>query len=603
MDIDATPWLRKPKHNNKSNIGKSQNFIQSVGDETLCILDLPKSEDGPDKMKTYWRDDPNYVQLFENDAERYAFEEHLKSIDYSCVDNLFVKVQNKSKSFKNRNKPSKITLYSCIICRKDFHSLFHIRMHCLTHTDAKPFTCPKCPYRSNTKGSLYTHMRKHTGKLFHCSKCAFKTIKRSHLLEHEQTHSSIMQLCKLCKNTYKTVKSLIAHVHRYHNNPEGKRYAKFLSGKSSKDSFIKCNICQRKFKTQTSFSNHTHTTISTPATTNPSLEYIQSTSSSDVNQDQLPSISGSNVEYTNEMQTLKDPLNEVVLSNLLQQKTSEIYQNVFQHCSSPHIQAEPDGGLVSGVVSNTFTMESSSTELSQLDVDNQFKTSNIVLEECEKTLGIDLIKECLKDSCFADQVMAETCGQSSKLTNDTSSFGLHEIQMAYPNESIISSNITEHANISHLNSELVDKNDSSDFASTEPKSAETKLFEKCRQTPAYVCCVCSAIYVCPATLKVHLKEHINTNNSLVEQDNEDMVHPKVSDADATIDSVCEMLEDSDNEKELEKLYMSSLDMMYYLPEVSVLLENDSKFIDAVLDDFSNFPMSDKYDESEFTSEM
>ncbi|KAF8770860.1 Zinc finger protein ZFAT like protein [Argiope bruennichi] len=565
MDIEPTPWLRRPKHNNKSNVKKSKDFIQSPGDEILYDSGLSKSENARDKTKIYWRDDPNYVQLFENDAERYAFEEHLKSIDYSCVDSLFAKVQNKSKSFKKENKSSNITLYSCIICLKEFHSLSHIRMHCLTHTDVKPFTCPKCPYRSNTKGSLYTHMRNHTGKLFYCSKCSFKSNKRSHLLEHEETHSSIMQLCKLCKNTYKTVKSLIAHVLRYHSNPRGKKYVKFLSGKSSKDSFVKCDVCQKKFKNQTSFSTHTHTIVSTPtivddshgsiqatsatidyeniqntsATIDHSEESFQNTPSCVVSEEPLSSMPDNNIEYTNEMQTLKDPLDEIVLNDLLQQKNSEIYQNVLQQSSNSHIQPESED------LSNAFIVDSASRELSQLDVDNQFQTSNTVLEECEKTLGIDLIKECLKDSNFADQVMAETCALSSKLSNDPESFGLHEIQMDYPNESAISPSIAGSANLgknlSHIDSEL--KNDSADFVSAEPKSVETKLFERCHQTPAYVCCVCSAIYVCPATLKIHLKEHVNTSSSLIEQNNDDIMQAKLSEADATIDSVCKMLEE------------------------------------------------------------
>ena len=64
-------------------------------------------------------------------------------------------------------------------------SLSHIRAHCLIHTDIKPFTCLKCSYRTNSSGSLYFHMRKHTGNVFWCSSCDFKCMKRSHLLDHE----------------------------------------------------------------------------------------------------------------------------------------------------------------------------------------------------------------------------------------------------------------------------------------------------------------------------------------------------------------------------------------------------------------------------------
>lgn len=39
-------------------------------------------------------------------------------------------------------------------------------------------------------------------------------------------------------------------------------------------------------------------------------------------------------------------------------------------------------------------------------------------------------------------------------------------------------------------------------------------------------------------------------------------------------------------------------MKWYLPEVSVVLQNDPALFDSMLDDISNFPISDKYDTSD-----
>lgn len=45
-----------------------------------------------------------------------------------------------------------ISLYSCNTCSKVFKCLSHIRHHCLTHVDKKPFKCPECDFKTNSKG-------------------------------------------------------------------------------------------------------------------------------------------------------------------------------------------------------------------------------------------------------------------------------------------------------------------------------------------------------------------------------------------------------------------------------------------------------------------
>ncbi|GFT96029.1 zinc finger protein ZFAT [Nephila pilipes] len=588
MDVEPLPWLRRPKYKCK--------VIESKDSSTTGESSLSIPEEQPDKTKIYWRDDPNYIHLFRKENDRIAFEEHLKSIDYSCVDSLFVKANNKSKGNRKKNILSNISIYSCILCQKELNSLTHIRMHCLTHTDVKPFTCPKCPYRSNTKGSLYAHMRNHTGELFKCSKCDFKSIKRAHLLEHEQTHSSVPQICRLCKNSYKTLRSLLAHIRKYHNNPGGKRYAKSLSGKPPKISYIKCDICQKKFKSQKTFAAHNHSVISASIPVQSADENVETILLKNVQLDQphLLSIQDSDERFSNEILVLKDPLTEMVLNDLLRQKNAEsieMYENVFQQCSESNLMVATE------TLPNDFTVEPSSTTLQPLDVSSEFHSSKTGLEDCEKTLNLDILNECLRNSNFANEVIAESCGQRSELRNDCGSFGL-QMQLTYPEETLISSSISQSndltKDLSPLDAALDDKNDSNEL-----KSAETKLFEKCRRAPAYVCCVCSGIFICSSTLKAHLKEHVNTNNSLIEQADVEFEQPKV--AETEIDNVCKMLQEpsescSDNEKELEKLYTSSLDMIWYLPEVSVVLENDPALFDAMLDDIS-IPLSDKEDET------
>ncbi|XP_062576812.1 zinc finger protein ZFAT-like [Saccostrea cucullata] len=196
------------------------------------------------------------VPIFRTEAEKALFEQSL-NVDLSFVDNLFRQHMieqdlNDKAPVASRMTTNTLSLYSCNMCDKIFKTLSHMRLHCLTHTDSKPFKCPKCLYRSNGKGNLYTHMRKHTGQYFRCKFCDFKSVNKSHVLEHEAVHSNVRHQCDLCKKDYNTLKSLINHIRKYHKNtPKGEEYlASFLQGGRQRGATVihQCHVCNRKFK-------------------------------------------------------------------------------------------------------------------------------------------------------------------------------------------------------------------------------------------------------------------------------------------------------------------------------------------------------------------
>ncbi|KAG0445316.1 hypothetical protein HPB47_016808 [Ixodes persulcatus] len=188
---------------------------------------------GGTERKLHWREDPRHVPVFSRDEDRLAFEEHLNKVDLSCVDHLYTQHQ----VFKTQS---------------------HMRLHCLIHTDLKPFTCHQCEFSTNAKGNLYTHMRKHTGNYFKCSRCAFRSCNRSHMAEHEATHSSVRQRCQLCSNDYNTTKSLVNHVRKYHTGPAGRRYLATFQNKQLQNMAVLhiCHICNRKFKKKVDRDRH-----------------------------------------------------------------------------------------------------------------------------------------------------------------------------------------------------------------------------------------------------------------------------------------------------------------------------------------------------------
>ncbi|XP_064610516.1 zinc finger protein ZFAT-like isoform X2 [Liolophura sinensis] len=214
------------------------------------------------------------LPIFNNTDEKTAFEESL-NVDLSGLDGMFRVHMIEQDLNENASQPSRHSgsncffLYSCKTCTKVFKTLSHMRLHCLIHTKLKPFKCTKCDYTCNSKGNLYTHMRKHTGQFYTCSDCDFKTVNKSHLIEHKSTHSLEKHQCEMCKKDYKTVKSLINHIRKYHSSKRGKEYLqRFTTGRQSRGMTIihQCHVCNRKFKKKIDRDRHlfTHDIKDTP---------------------------------------------------------------------------------------------------------------------------------------------------------------------------------------------------------------------------------------------------------------------------------------------------------------------------------------------------
>ncbi|CAL1545757.1 unnamed protein product [Lymnaea stagnalis] len=218
-------------------------------------IDVHEESSGAKQMKVAAEAMEN-VPIFKNEDEKLAFESCI-DVDLSQVDNMFKihiieqELNDKTGTVYNTPTMSALSVYSCNICDKIFKSLSHIRLHCITHTDIKPFKCNKCKYATNSKGNLYTHMRKHTGQFYRCDHCEFKTVNKSHLVEHQMTHDNRRSQCILCHKDYSTLKSLINHIRKYHTDKKGKEYLQtFLQGRGVKGATVihQCHICNRKFK-------------------------------------------------------------------------------------------------------------------------------------------------------------------------------------------------------------------------------------------------------------------------------------------------------------------------------------------------------------------
>ena len=96
------------------------------------------------------------VPVFLSEQDKILFEQSL-NIDLSGVDTMFrthcidQEVNEYARS-NSRMLTNQLLLYSCNTCDKVFKTVSHMRLHCLVHTNLKPFRCHKCDYSSNCRG-------------------------------------------------------------------------------------------------------------------------------------------------------------------------------------------------------------------------------------------------------------------------------------------------------------------------------------------------------------------------------------------------------------------------------------------------------------------
>ena len=84
--------------------------------------------------------------------------------------------------------------YQCILCNFETDHLSSIRYHFMRHTNARPYNCQSCEYKSRTKSALKKHM------LFGCGKPKFTVggEHRCNLCDYSTFHEWYLQLHLRC---------------------------------------------------------------------------------------------------------------------------------------------------------------------------------------------------------------------------------------------------------------------------------------------------------------------------------------------------------------------------------------------------------------------
>ncbi|CAH1786994.1 unnamed protein product [Owenia fusiformis] len=126
--------------------------------------------------------------------------------------------------------------FKCEICSKSYTEKAHLINHSRIHTGEKGkcFKCETCSKTFTEKGNLQRHIRIHTGEnQFICKFCSMRLADKVNLTAHENLHKGIRPYkCKLCPMSYPNHSALVRHIRTH--NPVA----------------LKCDICQKNFKTK-----------------------------------------------------------------------------------------------------------------------------------------------------------------------------------------------------------------------------------------------------------------------------------------------------------------------------------------------------------------
>ena len=151
---------------------KTKDIKDSVVHMFTEIDEIPPEPDKP-------TDNITDLPIFTTDDDKAAFEQSL-NVDLSTlnIDHMYRQHQiaqdlNEKALIASRLVTNNLSLYSCNVCEKIFKTLSHMRLHCLIHTDLKPFRCPRCPYASNAKGMWPMFCEIQSINFLQISKCLY----------------------------------------------------------------------------------------------------------------------------------------------------------------------------------------------------------------------------------------------------------------------------------------------------------------------------------------------------------------------------------------------------------------------------------------------
>ena len=107
--------------------------------------------------------------------------------------------------------------FLCTTCGRSFAAKKDMDRHTDTHKDSRDFKCSMCSLSYKSERSLKRHLTMHNFKnRFKCQECPFSSALRSSFNEHMLKHTKRAFICKICKKSLRSEKSLKLHIKNRH---------------------------------------------------------------------------------------------------------------------------------------------------------------------------------------------------------------------------------------------------------------------------------------------------------------------------------------------------------------------------------------------------
>lgn len=218
----------------------------------------------------------NPEELFRMDGEEISVEENIEHVTIEKRSRYVCRLCRKKYSRKDKcivhvKTHLGIKQYLCTLCPAKFvcksDVLKHIRS---THTNPRPFQCPKCPRRLRSKFDLTEHDNVHEGiKPYACQECGLRYHHKVSLQMHAKSHLPSQNLaCEYCGNVFPFRTRLLSHIASVHMKNRRNFRCHFCYNlysslsvlndhiKSSHAATHVCEICGKEFKVKSKYKTH-----------------------------------------------------------------------------------------------------------------------------------------------------------------------------------------------------------------------------------------------------------------------------------------------------------------------------------------------------------
>lgn len=143
-------------------------------------------------------------------GEEQSYQHGLNKEDDTCVQNFNFKRHLTAHALSKRK------VHACDLCAKSFTTVYSLSMHKKSiHFGIYSHACTKCERGFNSRASLESHLRTHTGERpFVCDLCNKPFSQSSSLNLHKKTihHRIHLYTCEVCDRGFSCISNLKRHV-------------------------------------------------------------------------------------------------------------------------------------------------------------------------------------------------------------------------------------------------------------------------------------------------------------------------------------------------------------------------------------------------------